>query len=47
MQKILETCTVLAIIVVIIVGFSASGEAAKPAPPGKGGALGLAMVSCS
>lgn len=43
-QKILETLTVLGIIVVIIVGFSASGEAAKPAPPGMGGALGLAMV---
>ena len=43
-QKILETCTVLGIIVVIIVGFSASGEAAKPAPSGMGGALGLAMV---
>ncbi len=43
-QKILETLTVLGIIVVIIVGLSASGEAAKPAPPGMGGALGLAMV---
>ncbi len=43
-QKFLEVLTVLGLIVVIVVGFSASGEAVKPAPPGMGGALGLAMV---
>lgn len=43
-QKTLETATVLAIVIVIIVGFSAPSEAAKPASPSMGGALGLAMV---
>jgi amino acid transporter len=41
-QKTLETATVLAIVIVIIVGFSAPSEAAKPASPSMGGALGLA-----
>ncbi|MBN9083959.1 MAG: amino acid permease [Rhizobiales bacterium 62-17] len=44
MQKLLETCTVLAIIVVVVVGFTVSGTEMKPVEPGAGGMLGLAMV---
>jgi APA family basic amino acid/polyamine antiporter len=43
-QKLLEILTVLAIITVIITGFAAGGGETKPAAPGAGGALGLAMV---
>lgn len=43
-QKLLEALTVLAIIIVIVVGFTVGGEEAKPAGPNTGGALGLAMV---
>jgi len=43
MQKLLQTLTMLAIIAVIVAGFAGGGET-KPATPGAGGALGLAMV---
>ena len=43
-QKLLQTLTVVAIIIVIVAGFSGGGAETKPAAPGSGGALGLAMV---
>ena len=40
----IKVLTASVLVAVIAFGFSASGEAAKPAAPDAGGALGLAMV---